>query len=359
MELPDTLRDFAEQAAAVLPAGPLGYYAGGAADEITLADNERAWRRIALRPRMLTGVAERDPGVTLLGRPQPHPLVVAPMAFQGLAHTEGEVAMARGAAAVQAPYCLSTLATTGVAELATAVPEGQRWFQLYVFTDRGIGRDLVAAAVDSGYDALVVTVDLPVFGRRERDVRSRFVVPDATTVSGARGTGVHGPLSPAGFGALIDAALSWQDIERFAASSPLPVVVKGILTPEDARLAVDHGAAAVGVSNHGGRQLDTVLAAADALPAVLEEVGGEVDVLVDGGIRRGTDVVKALALGATAVMVGRPLLWGLAVGGAEGVRRVFEILLEELDIALALTGVPRARDLDGRILLPAPWATQR
>jgi isopentenyl diphosphate isomerase/L-lactate dehydrogenase-like FMN-dependent dehydrogenase len=325
----------------VLEEGPYGYYAGGAGDELTLEDNVRAWRRIRIRPRVLVDVSERDPGTTLLGRRRPHPILVAPTAYHRLAHPEGEEATARGAAAADAIFCLSSLATAGPREVAAAAPDGARWFQLYVFRDRAVSLELLDAAVDSGYEAVVVTVDLPVLGIRERDVRSQYVIPDALLAASpwsARGE----PLSLVQIGELIDPTLTWPDVEEFAARSDLPVLVKGVLTPEDARLAAEHGAAGVVVSNHGGRQLDTVAAGADALPAVAEAVGDRMDVIVDGGIRRGTDVLKALALGARAVMVGRPVIWGLAVDGEHGVRTVLELLRAEFDIALALAGVPRA-----------------
>jgi 4-hydroxymandelate oxidase len=352
-----SLADYEAAAAAVLEPGALGYVAGGAGDEITLQDNLDAWRRLALRPRMLVGVGKRDPGIELLGRRRPHPLIIAPTAFQRLAHPEGEVAMARAAQATGAIMCLSTLANTGPAELAAAVPGAFRWFQLYVFADRGVSRELMDRAAEHGYEALVVTVDLPVMGVRERDLRSGVAASSAESVSSAAAAaGAQGSMTPAEFAGLIDPDLSWRDIERLAAESPLPVLVKGVLTPEDARLAADHGAEGVVVSNHGGRQLDTVLSGADALPGVVEEVGDRLDVIVDGGIRRGTDVVKALALGARAVMIGRPTVYGLAVEGAAGAQRVLEILLGELDAALALAGAGRADRLDSSYVCPAPWS---
>ncbi|MFL5867970.1 MAG: alpha-hydroxy acid oxidase [Thermoleophilaceae bacterium] len=341
MDLPETLADFERLAAERLEPGPHGYFAGGAADELTLAANEEAWRRIGIRPRVLVDVSQRDPSTTLLGVERPHPLIVAPMAFHRVVHPEAEPETARGAAATGTPFCLSTLATTSPAELAQAVPEAPRWFQLYVFKDRGVTADLVAAAADHGYEALVLTVDLPVQGRRERDLRTGFRV-DASVPSVGGRTGMSLPEMVEQF----DPSFGWDDLEQLVNDSRLPVLVKGVLTPEDARLAAAAGAAAVVVSNHGGRQLDTVAAPAEALPAVVDEVGAELDVVVDGGIRRGTDVLKALALGARAVMVGRPVIWGLAAAGADGVRRTLEILLEELDIALALAGVPVAGELD-------------
>jgi len=340
-----------------MPPSVHGYFAGGAGDEITLRDNVAAWQRLALRPRMMVDCTERDPSTTVLDRAHSHPLIVAPTAFHALATPEGEAATARGAGATDTPFCLSTLSTTAVVDLAARAPEARRWFQLYVLKDRAVTREMVAAAVEHGYEALVLTVDLPIFGTRERDLRSGFVLDEATAIPNLAATGAHGVLSLGDVGALLDPSLTWRDVERFAAESGLPVVVKGVLTPEDARRAVDSGAAGIVVSNHGGRQLDTVLAGADALPAVMDEVGDEADVLVDGGIRRGTDVIKALALGARAVLVGRPVLWGLAVAGEEGVRKVLELMLAELDTGLALVGAPRAAELDRSWLLRAPWAT--
>ena len=352
MTLPLTLADFEAAAAAALDEGPLGYYAGGAGDELTLRDNEAAWRRIAIRPRVLVDVAERDLRTTVLGREHPHPVFVAPTAFHRLAHAEGEAATARGAAAAQSLYCVSSLATATPAQVAAAAPEGRRWFQLYVFKDRGVSEALVQAAVEQGYEALVITADLPVLGVRERELRSGYAIDAAELIPD-----VHaGTLPLTDIGLLIDPSLTWEDVDRFGSASGLPVLVKGVLTAEDARLAAEHGAAGVVVSNHGGRQLDTVPSGADALPEVVEAAAGRLDVLVDGGVRRGTDVLKALALGAKAVMVGRPVAWGLAVGGADGVRTVLELLRDELDVALALAGVPRAAEVDGTSIAPAPWA---
>jgi 4-hydroxymandelate oxidase len=351
-----SLADYEAAAPECMEPGAHGYYFGGAGDELTMRDNRDAWSRLALRPRMLVGVARRDPSVTLLGRRRPHPLLIAPMAYQKLAHPDGEIAMATAAAATGTIMCVSTFATTSLAELAQAVPDVPRWFQLYVFSDRGVSRELVAQAAEHGYEALVVTADLPVQGVRERDLRSGIRELPARFVPSAAAAGADDAPTPAGFTSLIDPDLRWSDIERLAQDTPLPVIVKGLLTPEDARLAVEHGARGVIVSNHGGRQLDTVLSGVDALPRILDAVGDRLDVLVDGGVRRGTDVFKALALGARAVLVGRPPLWGLAVDGAKGARRVLEILLGELDTALALGGAPRAQELDRSFVCAAPWA---
>jgi len=350
-----TLADYERAAAETMHPQAAAYCFGGAGDEVTLRDNLDGWRRLAIRPRMLVGVGERDPGITLLGKPRRHPLLIAPVAFQRLAHPDGEIATARAAAATATTFCVPTLGTTSAVEVAEAVPDAPRWFQLYVFRDRGVSRELVARAVDHDYEALVVTVDLPIYGVRVRELRAGSGSLRPGRVPSALAAGAHGAVTRDQITALIDPDLRWSDIERFADESPIPVVVKGVLTAHDARQALDSGAEAVIVSNHGARQLDTVLSGADALSAIVAEIGDQADVLVDGGIRRGTDVVKALALGARAVLVGRPIVWGLAVDGADGAQRVLEILLAELDNALALAGAPRAQDLDASFVTPAPW----
>jgi 4-hydroxymandelate oxidase len=335
-----SLADYERAADAIMAPGAHAYFNGGAGDELTLRDNIAAWQRLRISPRMLVGVGQRDLSVTLLGERHPHPLIVAPMAYQRLAHPDGDLAIARAAAATGTVFCLSTFATTSVPEVASGVPECSRWFQLYVFEDRGVSRELVAQAVEHGYSALVVTVDLAVRGIRERELRL-----EAQPVAVGEAL-----LTPGDVSALIDSTLNWSDVERIAAECPLPVLVKGLLRPDDAQRAAEHGARGVIVSNHGGRQLDTAPAAADALGPIVDAVGDRLEVLVDGGIRRGTDVLKALALGARAVLVGRPLIWGLALDGAAGATRVLETLLSEFDTALALAGVPRAADLDRGVL---------
>jgi isopentenyl diphosphate isomerase/L-lactate dehydrogenase-like FMN-dependent dehydrogenase len=346
-----SLADFERVAQEVLEPGALAYYAGGANDEVTMRDNVAAWQRIPIVPRVLVGAERRDPSVTFLGRRRPHPLILAPTASQRLAHADGERAAAQAAAATGAVVTISTYASTTLPEVAQAAPDATRWFQLYVFRDRGISRELIAQAVAHGYEALVITVDLPVIGVRERELRwpvqTEVTAPMAE--SWLAGAGGDSP-TPSEITSGTDAGLTWADIEAFAAESTIPVIVKGILAPEDAVLAAEHGARAVVVSNHGGRQLDTVLASADALGPVVEAAGDRVDVLVDGGIRRGTDVFKALALGARGVLVGRPILWGLAAGGRAGVTQVLEILLAEFDTALALSGALRADAVDLRFI---------
>jgi isopentenyl diphosphate isomerase/L-lactate dehydrogenase-like FMN-dependent dehydrogenase len=324
--------DYEAAAAERLDAGIYGYFAGGSGDEVTLRDNIAAYRRRQFRPRVLVDVAEPRTSTTVLGREIAMPVLVAPMAYQRLAHPEGEVAMARAAAAAGTIMCLSTLSTSTLEDVAAT--GARRWFQLYVMSDAGVTGALVDHARETGFEALVVTVDTPVLGHRERDVRHGFRIPAEMAVP-ALG---RGGVTPVEALALMSRSLTWKEIEAFAGSAGLPVVVKGVLTAEDARLACEHGAAALVVSNHGGRQLDGVPATIDVLEEVVEAVAGRVEVLVDGGIRRGADVVKALALGARAVLVGRPVLWGLAVDGEAGARAVLELLRADLELTLQLVG---------------------
>jgi 4-hydroxymandelate oxidase len=331
--------DYEIAAAARLGAGPLGYFAGGAADELTLRENVEAYRRYLLRPRVLVDVAECTTRTSVLSHDVSMPLLVAPVAFQRLAHPEGEVATARAAREAGTIMCLSTIATASPAEVAeTGAP---RWFQLYAMRDEGITRELIAKARDCGYTALMLTVDAPVPGRRERDRRTAVVIPPELKVASLG----RGDLTPADVLNLVSPSLTWRDVERIGAAAGLPLLLKGVQTWEDAHLACEHGAAGIVVSNHGGRQLDGVAATIDVLPEIVEAVGGRVEVLVDGGIRRGTDVVKALALGARAVLVGRPALWGLAVDGEAGVKAVLELLRAEIQNALELLGCTSPADI--------------
>jgi isopentenyl diphosphate isomerase/L-lactate dehydrogenase-like FMN-dependent dehydrogenase len=274
------------------------------------------------------------------------PLFVAPTAFQRTVYADGELAMARGAAAAGAAMCLSTFATSTIEEVAEAAPGAPRWFQLYWSSDRGFVRDVVQRAEAAGFGAIVLTIDLPRLGRRERDLRTGFEVPEELPVpTFVALSEASRAVSPEDISWAVDDTLTWQDLEWLRSVSSLPLLVKGILTAEDAVLAAEAGAAGVVVSNHGGRQLDGVAATLDALPEVVEAVGDRIVVLMDGGIRRGTDVVKALALGAQAVLAGRPPLWGLAEGGADGVQRVLELLRAEIELALALCGCTSPADV--------------
>jgi isopentenyl diphosphate isomerase/L-lactate dehydrogenase-like FMN-dependent dehydrogenase len=320
-----------------LDEGVFGYFAGGAGDEWTLQENLAAFRRWVLRPRMLVDVGTAKADVTVLGSAVKTPVLVAPTALHRVLHPDGELATARGAAAAGTVMCLSNVSSCSPAELAAAAPTGRHWFQLYWGRDRGFIRDLLAGVVDAGFEALVLTVDLPRLGRRERDLRTRFELAESypfPNLPGEIGGGeLHVDLDD-----VVDPTLTWADLEWLRSNCSLPLVVKGVLTAEDAELACEHGAAGIVVSNHGGRQLDGVPASLDALPEVVEAVAGRAELLLDGGVRRGTDVVKALALGARAVMVGRPVNWGLAVDGEAGVRRVLELLREEVLLALVLLG---------------------
>jgi isopentenyl diphosphate isomerase/L-lactate dehydrogenase-like FMN-dependent dehydrogenase len=345
-EHPVNVADYERLAEGALDAGPLGYFAGGAADELTLRDNVAAFERLRLRPRMLVDVSGVSAATTVMGTEVSMPLLVAPTAIQKMCHPAGEPATARAAAAAGTVMTLSTIATSTPAEVAGGAPPAPRWFQVYCFEDEGITRALIDQAVEHGYEALVLTVDAPRAGRRERDLRTAFQVPAEVTIpSVAAALGHPASLTIAEIFGMLDVTLTWRDLERIRGLSDLPLLVKGVLTEEDARLACDAGIDGIVVSNHGGRQLDGVHATIDALPEVVEAVEGRVEVLVDGGIRRGTDVVKALALGARAAMIGRPVLWGLAVGGEEGVRHVLELLRDEIELALLLCGAPTPADV--------------
>lgn len=358
MSEPLNVMDYERLAAAALPAGPLAYFAGGAGDERTLRGNVAAWSRRTLRPRVLVDVGEISTGTTVLGTPVASPVLVAPTALQRMAHPDGEPGMARAAADAGTIMTLSTLCTSTPAEVAAAAPGAPRWLQLYVTRDRAISRALVDSAVDAGFGAVVVTVDAPVPGRRERDHRTGFRVPaelDMPAVTAALGR--SGGVTVEDFFSVVDPTLTWADLERFAADCPLPVVLKGVQTAEDAALACERGAAGIIVSNHGGRQLDGVAATADMLPEVVEAVAGRLEVLVDGGIRRGTDVLVALALGASAVLVGRPALWGLAAGGEAGARAVLDTLQQEVANGLALLGCHSPRAVTAQHVAPGVLRT--
>jgi isopentenyl diphosphate isomerase/L-lactate dehydrogenase-like FMN-dependent dehydrogenase len=340
---------------AKLEQGPRDYFAGGAGDEITLRDNVEAWGRWRLRPRVLNDVSEVSTATELLGKPVAAPVLVAPVAYQRMAHREGEAGMAAGAAEAGTAMCLSTLSTTRPAEVAAAAPGGRHWFQLYAFEDSGVTRALMDEAIAAGFEAIVVTADAPPGGNRERDRRNRFTLPrELGTPSLTAATGGGRAMSIEETFALMNHSLTWADVEDLASECSLPVLVKGLLTAEDAELALGHGAGGVIVSNHGGRQLDRSLATGDALPEIAEALDGRVPLLADGGVRRGIDVATALALGADAVLVGRPALWGLAAAGREGVARVLEILGQELGLALALCGCTTPSQLGRAHVRPAP-----
>jgi isopentenyl diphosphate isomerase/L-lactate dehydrogenase-like FMN-dependent dehydrogenase len=326
---PVNIWDYERLAEDKLDPNAAAYYFGGSGDEITLRDNVTAFERRKLRPRMLIDVAAVSTKTTVLGTEVALPVLIAPLAMQRMAHRDGEEATARAAAAAGTIMCLSSAATCTPRELPG---DGPRWFQVYVWRPRSRTEAAIEEAVAAGYSALVLTVDVPYIGRRERDVRVDFKVPDDLTVQGDL------------FGEGFDATVSWRDLEWLAGYG-LPVVVKGLLTAEDAELACEHGAAAVVVSNHGGRQLDGVSATLDVLEEVVDAVEGRAEVYLDGGVRRGVDVLKALALGADATLIGRAMLWGLAVAGEEGVADVLRMFQEEIELGLALLGCTSPGDV--------------
>ena len=331
--------DFEAPAAERLHPLARAYIEGGSFAERTLRDNLAAWDRYRLRPRALADVASIDLTTTVLGRPTALPVGVAPAALHGLAHPDGELATARAAANAGAINVLSTMSSHSIEAVADAAPKGRRWFQLYVQPDPALSRELVERAAAAGYEALCLTVDVPVLGYRDEVVRHRFDPgPGAYANLVRRGAWGRGNELE---GALDSRAvrLTWDSLEEIRSWAPMPLVLKGILTAEDARLAVEHGADAVWVSNHGGRQLDRVAAGVDVLEEVVDAVAGRAEVYLDGGIRRGPDVLIALALGARAVFTARPFLWGLACAGEAGVGRVFEVLHEEIERSLAIIGV--------------------
>ena len=328
---PINVWDYERLAAEKLDANAHAYFVGGAGDEWTLRRNVAAFAEWQLRPRVLVDVSGVTTATTVLGHEVSMPVVIAPLAFQRMAHPDGEYATARAAAAAGTLMCLSSAATRWPRELAGEVPDVQRWYQVYVYEDRAATKAFVEEAVAHGFSALVLTVDVPYLGRRERDIRVDFRLPEELTPYEEKLTG-------------FDATLSWRDLE-WLASYGLPLVVKGVLTAEDAELACSHGAAAVVVSNHGGRQLDGVPASLDVLPEIVDAVGGRCEVYLDGGVRRGTDVLKALALGARAVLIGRAFLWGLAVDGERGVAHVLELLRDEIRLGLALLGCTSPADV--------------
>ncbi len=348
---PVNLDEFEEAARARLEKPVYDYYTGGAEDEVTVRANREAFQRRRLRYRVLVDVTRVETTASLLGVPLSLPVILAPTALHRLAHPEGEKATARAAASAGTLMTLSTVSSVTLEEVAAAAPAGARWFQLYCYEERDDTEALVRRAHRAGYGAIVLTVDAPILGRRERDVRNAFTVPAGLTAHPARVSRAEGGQWP--LSSLIgQPSLSWRDVDWIRGICPLPLVIKGIVRGDDAARAVEAGAAAVWVSNHGGRQLDTAISTADALSDVVHAVGGRVPVIVDGGIRRGTDVVKALALGASAAAIGRPQLWGLAAAGEEGVRRVLEMLREELALAMALSGCRSIAEIDRSLVEP-------
>jgi len=351
------LFDFEAHARSVLPADAWGYVSSGAADEITVRENRAAFDEIALRFRVLVGVEQRDLSTEMLGSRLGFPVLIAPTGFHQLIHSDGEIGTAKAAAAAGALMVVSTMSNATMEQIRASVT-GPMWFQLYVYKDRGITRTLVERAVAAGFNAIQVTVDLPVLGRREADIRNCFGLPPHLRVANLEGAGfdiLSAPKADSGIASyttrMLDDSLTWKDIEWLRSLSKVPILVKGVVRGDDAVAAIEHGAQGIVVSNHGGRQLDTAIATMRALPEVIDAVAGRVPVIVDGGVRRGTDIVKALAMGAKAVQIGRPVLWALAAGGREGVLRLLELLKLEFDLAMALCGCTSAQNVSADLLV--------
>jgi 4-hydroxymandelate oxidase len=356
-ELLISVADYARASRSKLSKPVCDYFEGGALDEITLRENTAGWERLKLYYRVLAGVGKRDMTTTVLGQPISMPIVVAPTAFHKLACEAGEIAAARAAKAAKTLFVLSSLSNTAM-EPVFAQAASPRWFQLYIYKDREITLDLVKRAEAAGAEAIVLTVDAPGLGTRERDARNSFRLPDGLAVENLAplGKGQMPEVAGSGLAAYVrenfKADLGFDDLDWLCSSTRLPVVVKGVCRGDDARRAAEHGAKAVVVSNHGGRQLDAAPATCEVLPHVVEAVDDLCEIYVDGGIRRGSDVLKAIALGARAVLVGRPVLWGLCVDGEQGVLQVLEILRRELDEAMLLCGCTKLSDIGRWVLEP-------
>jgi 4-hydroxymandelate oxidase len=350
--------DYAQAARNRLPQHVFDYYEGGALDEITLHENVAGWSRVKLYYRVLASVGPRDIRTRVLGQSVASPIAVAPTAFHKLACEHGELAVARAAKTCGVLFILSSLSNTAMEEVF-AQAASPRWFQLYVYKERAVTQELVQRAEAAGAEAIVLTVDAPGLGTRERDIRNSFSLAGDLAVENLApiGKGKFPKLRGSGLAAYVrenfKQDLGLADLDWLCGCTRLPVVVKGVCRGDDARRAAEHGARAVVVSNHGGRQLDTAPATAEVLPYVIDAVGDCCEIYVDGGIRRGSDVLKAIALGARAVLVGRPILWGLCVDGEQGAVRILEILERELDEAMLLCGCTALRDIDRSLLRPA------
>lgn len=351
---PLNLFDVEAAASEVLPAAAFDYIAGGAADEVSLARPRAVFDRIRLRPRVMVDVTCCVTSTTVLGHPVAAPILVAPTGDHGIAHPDAEKSTARGAAAAGTVMIVSCGSTLGLEEIAAAAPDGIRWLHLPLFKDRGVAAELVRRAQDSGYRALCLTVDHKVVALRERNVRNGWVSPPNANLDGlldvATADWADGTSAARRAEQVFDRGATWSYLSDLAGTSELPIVVKGVLRADDARNAVDHGAVGVVVSDHGGRQLDTGLAPIEVLPEIAEAVGDATEVYLDGGIRRGTDVLKAIALGARAVLLGRPVMYGLAIAGADGVRTVLTMLREEFATAMAMCGAARLDAIDESLL---------
>ncbi|XP_017891803.1 peroxisomal (S)-2-hydroxy-acid oxidase GLO3 [Ceratina calcarata] len=346
------IEDFEKYAEKHLTPAVRDYYNSGAGEQYTLKLNTEAFKKYRIRPKFLRNVSKRDLSTVVLGEKLSIPIGIAPAAMQRMAHPEGELANARAAQAAGTIYILSTISTSSIEEVAEAAPSAVKWFQLYIYKDRDITRNLVSRAERAGFKALVLTVDAPMFGDRRADIRNKFSLPCHLKLGNFQGD-MSSKINNAESGSglceyvmdLFDASLCWEDIKWLKSITKLPLVLKGILTPEDAILGVENGAAGIIVSNHGARQVDTLPATIEVLSEIADAVRGRVEIYLDGGIRQGIDVFKALALGARMVFAARPMLWGLSYGGEEGVKKVLEVFRKEIDVTFALTGCASIKDI--------------
>ncbi|XP_053143402.1 2-Hydroxyacid oxidase 1 isoform X1 [Hemicordylus capensis] len=367
-ERPICLADFEQHAKKLLPKSVYDYYRSGADDQQTLAENVAAFSRLKLYPRMLRNVSVLDLSTSILGQEISMPICVAATAMQCMAHADGETATVRACRSMGTGMMLSSWATSSIEEVSQAAPKAICWLQLYIYKDREVTRSLVQRAEKSGYKGIFLTVDTPFLGKRLDDVRNKFQLPphlrmknfetNDLAFSSEKGYGENSGLSVY-VAEAIDPSINWEDVKWLRGLTSLPVVAKGILRADDAREAVKHGVDGILVSNHGARQLDGVPATIEVLPEIVEAVGGKVEVFLDGGIRKGTDVLKALALGAKAVFIGRPAIWGLVYQGEDGVKQVLQIMKEEFQLAMALCGCQSVKAIDRTLVRRDQWAASK
>lgn len=352
---PISFHELEQAAKETLEAGPFGYIRSSAGGEETYRKNTDSFAKYSIVPRFLTDVSTLNTEVTILGRTYPHPLFIAPVGVNKIAHEDGEIAVAKAAAKYEVPYIQSTVSSYSIEEIAAATEGSSKWFQLYWSQNKEISFSMVKRAEVAGYEAIVLTVDTVMLGWREEDIRNQF-----SPLKRGFGQGNYSS-DPVFMAALPDPSqesiinsmienvyhptLNWDNITELREHTSLPILLKGILHPDDALLAIERGIDGIIVSNHGGRQLDGIIASIDALPAIVEAVDNRIPILFDSGVRRGSDVVKALALGATAVCIGRPFVWGLATGGQKGVERVLENLLQETKVSMSLSGTRNLKEL--------------
>ncbi len=348
------LKEFEFYAQSTLPENVKAFFSRGAGDEITLEENVSAFDHIKLLPRVLKNVENRSLSTTILGQKIDCPLIIAPMAFQRLAHPEGEIAVSKAAQKHNLIMALSTLSTCSFEEI-TVNALTPFWFQLYIYKDRKVTKRLVQLAETAGCQGIVLTVDTPLYGKRIRELRNPLILPSSFEIKNLQNAGLNLKDIPPSklatyLASLLDPAITWDDITWLQSITSLPIILKGIMNPRDILIALDHDINTIIISNHGGRQLDTALSSIETLTLIKDSIRGKVEVILDGGIRKGIDILKALALGAKAVMVGRPILWGLATGGEEGVKRVLTILKTELDLAMALCGHTSISQINEEVL---------